>query len=103
MTNNEEASVKLTNTQLNKLKSAAKNKTGTTLRITKKNFRDEDLSHSLFLTIRKETKMRYAFANNVSTDIKLSKAKLSKTIQSGGFLGALLAKLAVPLMKVGVP
>ena len=86
MTNNEEASVKLTNTQLNKLKSAAKNKTGTTLRITKKNFRDEDLSHSLFLTIRKETKMRYAFANNVSTDINLVKQNFLKPFNQVDFL-----------------
>ena len=40
------------NTQLNKLKSAAKNKTGTILRINKKNFEDEELPHELFLTIR---------------------------------------------------
>ena len=33
------------------------------------------------------------------TDMKLSKAKLSKIIQSRKFLGALLSKLAVPLMK----
>ena len=50
MVSYEEARVKLTNTQLNKLKSAAKNKTGTTLRITKKNFQDEELPHELFLT-----------------------------------------------------
>ena len=41
MVNYEEAKVNLTNMQLNELKSAAKNKTGTTLRITKKNFQDE--------------------------------------------------------------
>ena len=40
-----EARVKLTNGQLNNLKSAAKNKTGTTLRTTKKNFQDEELPH----------------------------------------------------------
>ena len=39
----------------------------------------------------------------MSTDIKRSKAQLSKIIQSGGFLGALLGKFAGPLMKVGVP
>ena len=50
MTNYEEARVKLTNTQLNKSKSAAINKTGTTLRITKKNFQDEELPLELFLT-----------------------------------------------------
>ena len=42
MANYEEARVKLTNTQLNKLKFAAKNKTGTILRITKKNLQDEE-------------------------------------------------------------
>ena len=39
----------------------------------------------------------------MSTDIKLSKAQISKIIQSGGFLGSLLSKLAGPLMKVAVP
>ena len=37
------------------------------------------------------------------TDIKLSKAQISKIIQSGGFLGLLLSKLAGPLMKVAIP
>ena len=61
------------------------------------------MSYELFLTARQKTKVRNAFANNVSTDIKLSKAQLSKVIHSGGFLGALLSKLAGPLTKVGVP
>ena len=52
MRNYQEARVKLTNTQLNKLKSAAKNKIGTTLRIAKKTFQDEELRHELFLTTR---------------------------------------------------
>ena len=54
MANYEEARVKLTNTYLNKLKSAAKNKTLTTLRITKKNFQDEELIETslLFLTTK---------------------------------------------------
>ena len=55
--------VKLTNTKLNKLKSAAKNKTGTILRINKKNFEDEELPHELFLTTRQTTKIRNTFAN----------------------------------------
>ena len=38
----------------------------------------------------------------MSTDLKLSKAQISKIIQSGGFLGSLLSKLAGPLMKVAV-
>ena len=56
MANYQEARVKLTNTQLNKLKSAAKNKTGTILRINKKNFQDEELPHELFITTRQTTK-----------------------------------------------
>ena len=62
--------VKLTNTQLNKLKYAAKNKTGTILRLTKKNFEDEKLPYQLFLTSRQTTKIRNVFASNMSTDKK---------------------------------
>ena len=79
----EEARVQLTNKQLNKLKSAAKYKTDTILRITKKNFQVEKLCHESFLTKRQATKTRNAFANNMSTDMKLTKAQISKTIQSG--------------------
>ena len=39
----------------------------------------------------------------MSTDLKLSKAQISKIIQSGGFLESLLSKLVGPLMKVAVP
>ena len=39
----------------------------------------------------------------MSTDLKLSKAQISRIIQSRGFLGSLLSKLAGPLMKVAVP
>ena len=48
-------------------------------------------------------KLRNAFNNNTSTILKLSGAHISKTIQSGGFLGSLLSKLAGPLMKVVIP
>ena len=78
MANYQEVRVKLTNTQLNKLKSAAKNKTGTILRINKKNFEDEELPHELFLTTRQKTKLRNVFANSMSTNIKLSKLKYLK-------------------------
>ena len=44
-----------------------------------------------------------AFAKNTSIDIKLSKTQLSKMIQTGGFLGNLLGKLAGPLLKLAVP
>ena len=39
----------------------------------------------------------------MSTDLKLSKAQISKIIQSGGFLGSLLSKIAGPLMKIAIP
>ena len=58
MANYSEARVKLTVTQLNKLKSTAKNKTGTTLRLTKKNFEDEELPHQLFLITRHTTNIK---------------------------------------------
>ena len=80
MENYEETRFKLTNTQPNKLKSTAKNKTGTTLIITKNNFQDERQPHELFLTTRQNTNIRKAFPNNMSTDIRLSKAQLSKII-----------------------
>ena len=62
-----------------------------------------DPPHELLLKARQKTKPRNAFNNNMSTDTKLSKAQISKIIQSGGFLGSLLSKLADALMKVAVP
>ena len=59
--------------------------------------------HELLLTNRQVENIRKTFAKNTSTDIKLSKTQLSKMIQSGGFLGNLLGKLAGPLMKVAMP
>ena len=70
--------VKLTDRQLKKLKTAVKNKTGTTLRMSLKMFNGNDLSHELLFTTRQRTKLRNAFNNNMSTDIKLSKAQISK-------------------------
>ena len=55
------------------------------------------------LTTRQNTKLRNAINNNSATDIKLSKAQIKKLMQSGGFLGKLLSKLAGPLMKVALP
>ena len=86
--------VKLWDTQLKKLKTAVKDKTGTNLRISFKMFDGNDLPHELLLTTRQKTKLRNAFNNNMSTDLKLSKAQISKIIQSEGFLGSLLSKLA---------
>ena len=58
--------------------------------------------HELFLTNRQVANLRKDFANNSSTDIKLSKTQLSKMIQSGGFLDRLLdllLKIGLPFMK----
>ena len=95
--------VKLTNPQLSKLKKAVKSNEGATLRIGIKNFNKEDLPHELVLTTRQSIKLRNAINNNLAIDIKLSKAQIKKLIQSGGFLGKLLSKLAGPLMKVAMP
>ena len=97
------ANVKLTSRQLKQLKTAVENKTGTTLRMSLKMFHGNDLPHELLLTTRQKTMQKNAFDNNMSTDLKFSKAQISKIIQSGGFLGSLLRKLAGPLMKVAAP
>ena len=62
-----------------------------------KMFDGNGLLHELLLTTRQKRKQRNAFNNNMSTDLKLSKAQISKIIQSGGFLESLLNKLAGPL------
>ena len=49
-----------------------------------------------------QTKLRNVLNSNMSTEIKLSKAQISKIIQSGGFFGLLVNKIAGPLMKVAV-
>ena len=95
--------VKLSDTQLKKLKIAAKDNTGATLRMSLRMTNENNLPHELLLTERQKTKLKNAFNSNMSTDIKLSKAQISKIIQSGGFLGSLLSKLAGPLMKVAIP
>ena len=95
--------VKLIDTQLKKLKTGVRNKTGTTMRMSLEMLDGNDLPHELLLTTRQKARLRNAFNNNISTDLKLSKAQISKIIQSGGFLGSLLSKLAGPLMKVAIP
>ena len=94
---------KLSDSQLNKLKSAIKNQTGVTLRTNIKMFEENNLPREILLAKRQKPKLRNAFENNLSTDIKLSKTQISKIIQSGGFLGSLLSEIAGPLMKVAVP
>ena len=94
---------KLTNIQLNKIKKAVKDGGELVLRLGAKNFNKDELPHELFLTTRQSTKLRNAINNNMNTYIKFSKAQLKKLIQSGGFLGKLLSKIAGPLMKVAMP
>ena len=62
-------------------------------------FNGNDLPHELLLTTRQKTKIRNAFNNNTSTDLKLSKGQINKIIQSGRFLSGLLG----PLSKTGLP
>ena len=91
--------IKLSNSQLSKLKSAVKSKQETTLRMNARMFNENNLPQELFLTQRQITKLRNNIENNLQTDIKLSKAQISKIIQSSGFLGKILG----PLLKTGLP
>ena len=95
--------VKLSNSQLNKLKTAAKSQTGVTLRMNIKLGNKNNLPHELLLTTRQKTKLGNEFEKKMSTNIKLSKPQISKIIHSGGFLGSLLSNVASSLMKVPVP
>ena len=104
MTQYNSLNVKLSNSQLNKLKSTKKkNETEVVLRLSSNmigNSDDENnFPHKLLITNRQVPHLRKAFAINSSADIKLSKTQLSKMIQSGGFLGRLLG----PLLKTGLP
>ena len=93
--------VKLSNSQLNELKSAIKNKTEVVLRLSSNMIGDNEanVSHKLLITNRQVANFRKAFANYLSTDIKKLKNQLSKMIQSGGFLGRTIS----PLLKAGFP
>ena len=93
--------VKLSNSQLNKLKSAIKNETEVVLRLSSNMISDDETNfpHKLLLNNRQVTNLREALADKSSTDIKISKTQISKMIQSGGFLGRLLG----PLLKRGLP
>ena len=103
MTQYNSLNVKLSNSQLSKLKSAIKNENDDVLRLSS-NMVDNSNDNTNFpqeslLTNRQVANIRKAFAKNTSIDIKLSKTQLSKMIQSGGFLGRLLG----PLLKKGLP
>ena len=77
---------KLSDSQLNELKNAVKNQTGVTLKMNIKIFEENNLPHELLLTTRHKTILRNVFQNNISTNIKLSKAQIFKITQSRGFL-----------------
>ena len=72
--------VNLTDTQLKKLKTAVKNKIGTTLGVSSKMFDGNDLPQELLMTTRQKARLRNAFNNNMSADLKLSKAQIFKII-----------------------
>ena len=98
--------VRLSNSQLNKLNSATKKGTKVVLRLSSNAIGDSDdkinFPHELLLTNRPVANLRKAFANYLSTDIKLSKPQISMMIQSGGFLGrflGLILKTRLRLMK----
>ena len=107
MTQYNSLNVKLSNSQLNKLKSAIKNETDVVLRISSgmvgNSNNNANFPHKLLLIDKQIANIRKAFANKLSTDVKFSKTQLLKMMQSGGFLGYLLSKLAGPLMKVAMP
>ena len=103
MTQYNSFNVRLSNSQLSKLKSAMKNETDVVLRLSSNMIDNSDdnsnFPHELLLTNRQDSNLCKAFAKNTSTDIKLSKTQLSKMKQSGGFLGKLLG----PLLRTGLP
>ena len=103
MTQYNSLNVKLSNSQLNKLKSAIKNKTEAVLRLSSNMISNSDdetnFPHKLLLTNRQVANRFKSFANNSSIDIRLSKTQLSKMVQSAEFLGGLLG----PLLKTGLP
>ena len=101
MTQYNSLNVKLSNSQLNKFKSAIKNENEVALRLSSNTIGDNEANfpHQLLLTNTQVSNLRKAFANNSSANIKLSKTQLCKMIQSRGFLGRLLG----PLLKTGLP
>ena len=80
MTQYKSLNVELSNSQLNKLKSAIKNETEVVLRLSSNMIGDSNdktnFSHELLLIDRQVANLRKAFANHLSTGIKLSKTQL---------------------------
>ena len=103
MTQYNRLNTKLSNSQLNKLKSVIKNEHDVVIRLSPSMISDSNdkgnFPHELLLTVRQVSSIRKAFSNNSSVNIKFSKTQLSKMIQLGGFLSKLLG----PLLKTGLP
>ena len=103
MTQYNSLNIKLSNSQLHKLKPAIKNETEVVLRLWANLISNSDdetnFPHKLLLTNKQIADLLKSFANNSPADIKLSKTQLSKMTQSGGFLGRFLG----PLLKPGLP
>ena len=103
MTQYNNSNVKPSNSQLNKLKSAIKNETEVVLRLSSNKIGNSDdetnFPHELLLTNRQIANIRKVPANNLATEIQLSRARLSNMIQSGVFLQRLLGTL----LKTGLP
>ena len=82
MTQYNTLNVKLSNSQLNKLKSAIKNAIEVTLNLSSNIVADSNdennFLHKLLLTNTQVSRLRKAFANNFSANIKLSKIQLHK-------------------------
>ena len=89
MTQYNKINIKLSTSQLNKLKSAIKNEIDVVIRLSPNMIGDSNdevnFAHELLLTDRQVSTIRKAFSNNSSVDIKFSKTQLSKILQSGGF------------------
>ena len=103
MTEYNRVNVKLSNSQLHKLKSAIKNENGVVIRLSPSMIGDSNdktkFPHELLLLERQVSNTRKIFSNNSAVDMKFSKTQWSKMIKSGGFLGKLLG----PLLKTGLP
>ena len=101
MTQYNSLNVKLSNSKLNKLKPAIKNRTDVILRLSSNmlgNSNDEaNFPHKLLSTNRQILSLRKASNNHTSADINFSKAQLTK-MQKGGFL-----RFLAPLLKSGFP
>ena len=102
MTQYSSLNLKLSNSQLNKLKSAVKNETEVVLKLSSNMAGDSNdetyFAHKLLLIYRQVLSVCKDFTGSSSADINFSKTQLSKMVQSGGFLGRLLG----PLLKIGL-